>query len=276
MFVVVNRGMTWSLGFSHPQWTFTKGDRIPIRLKFDGGNPYDETGVVMLQSPPVVEVPMPDNSRLINSFRLATEMTALARGQTFAFRLDGTSQLLPALVNCVRTALLAEGSKPPTSTPAPDLAMQEMQLATNFLLGTRLSNARVVNRSEVPPQLASIGTVWKSDGAVGAVKIYSPKPDQTGLDVASELISNDAKACLGKFASARSSELVDADVVFRAYTSCGDTQGERTLQYFIAPWHKTSFAVFAVAATASVQEKNGPDPQTNDDMFKKAALGAAR
>ena len=163
MLVAVNRAMAWSLAFSHPQWALTKGERIPIRLQFDGRPTYDETGVVLLPSPPLIEVPMPDNSQLIKSFRAATQMTALARGQTFAFRLDGTSQLLPALVNCVRTALLAEANKPAAAPTAPtaDNAMQEMQLATNFLLATRLSNARVVNRSDVLrslPPLARFGS----------------------------------------------------------------------------------------------------------------------
>ena len=154
--------------------------------------------------------------------------------------------------------------------------MQEMQLATNFLLATRLSNARVVNRSEVPAQLASIGTVWKSDNAVGAVRIYVPKPDQKGSDIASELISSDAKACHGKFASGRSNELVDDDVVFYALTSCGDTQGERAVQYFVTPWRKTGFAIFAVAKTPGSQDQEEPSSSTKVDMFKKAALGAAR
>jgi hypothetical protein len=62
MFVAVNRAMTWSLGFTHPQWAFTKGDRIPVQLRFDGGTPYNETGVVLVQSPALVQLPMPDDS----------------------------------------------------------------------------------------------------------------------------------------------------------------------------------------------------------------------
>src|ERR1051325_2868780 len=87
MFVAVNRAMAWSLGFTHPQWAFTKGDRIPVQLRFDGGIPYNETGVVLIQSPALVQLPMPDDSQPIKSFRGATQMTALARGQTFGFRL---------------------------------------------------------------------------------------------------------------------------------------------------------------------------------------------
>jgi hypothetical protein len=91
-----------------------------------------------------------------------------------------------------------------------------------------------------------------------------------------ELISSDAKACHGKFASGRSNELVDDDVVFYALTSCGDTQGERAVQYFVTPWRKTGFAIFAVAKTPGSQDQEEPSSSTKVDMFKKAALGAAR
>jgi hypothetical protein len=37
----------------------------------------------------------------------------------------------------------------------------------------------------------------------------------------------DANDCKGKFASGRTSELVDSDVVFRGFSSCDDTDGAR-------------------------------------------------
>lgn len=286
MAVVVNRNFVWSLGFWNPQWSLTRGATIPIEMRFDGGAPMRVNGTVIGNAPTLlVEVPMPANSQLVTTFRKASMMQAIAQGQSFSFRLDGTSQILPMVANCVKSGLSAEAPAPsksvvasaPEPTPAAtaELQLQEMQLATNFLLATRLSNARVVNRSEATPQLASIGTVWKADSAVGAVKIYQAKGEQTGLDLASELIAGDAKSCRGKFASARSSELVDADVIYRAYTSCGDAQGERTLQYFISPWHKTNFAIFVVLQSDGAQEQSA-DTQAKEDLFKKAALSAAR
>ena len=278
MFVTVSRSMTWSLAFTHSQWSVNKGDKIPVQFRFDGGSPFDETGVALLASPPLVEVPMPDTSQLIRAFRAASQMTATARGQTFAFRLDGTSKLLPALVTCVRTALLAETNRPNSSpsassstTQTDKTTIEEMQLATNFLLAAHLSNAHVISRADAPVQLASIGTVWKADDSAGAVKIVTAKQNQSGLDLASELIANDAKTCQGKFASARSSELVDNDVVYRASTSCGDSKGEHLLQYFITPWHKESFAIFAVAGSMPSTNGDNAGP-SKEDIYKKAAL----
>jgi hypothetical protein len=110
-----------------------------------------------------------------------------------------------------------------------------MQLTTNFLLAARLSSARVLTRSETPVELSSFGAAWKADDALGGVKIFLPRPDLTGLEIASDLIGADSQTCRGKFASARSSELVDSDVVFRASSACVDSENERAAQYFIAP-----------------------------------------
>jgi hypothetical protein len=273
MMVGVTRAMTWSLGFANPQWSLTRGETVPVQLNFDSRAPYSATATVL--QPTFAVVSMPDNSQLINTFRSAVMMTATARGERYAFRLDGTSQLLPALVNCVRSALLAEGNKPqspPTSSSIgqSDFRLQEMQLATNFLLGTNLSNARVVSRTEAPAILAASGTAWRADDAIGAVKIYPS--DQTGVEFTSGIISEAAKSCQGKFASARSSELVDSDVVFRAATSCADTQGERTVQHYILPWKKAHFAVFSVMGAGQKRESTATDSQ--NDLFKKAALNA--
>ena len=136
-----------------------------------------------------------------------------------------------------------------------------------------MANARVIDRAQSSATLAA-WTGWKSDSGPGAVKIYRAKPGQSGLDLASELIASDSQSCKGKFASARSSELVDNDVVVSAWVFCGSTSGDTTLQYFIAPFHKSDFAVFAVIGqpNAAAADRQIIAPET----YTKAALGAAR
>jgi len=83
MFASVNRFFAWSLGFAHPQWTLTPKTQIPIELHFDGGPAFHVYGTVL--QPVLVEVPMPDNSKLINTFRSSLQMLAKAQGQSFVF-----------------------------------------------------------------------------------------------------------------------------------------------------------------------------------------------
>jgi hypothetical protein len=191
------------------------------------------------------------------------------------------------LVNCVRTALALENGQPGSNVaaapPQPAAQLQSpvtqeaqveaMQLATNFLLAARLSNAHVLSQSEIPTELVSFGSAWKANDALGGVKIFPPRPGLTGLEIASDLIGADAQTCKGTFASARSSELVDSDVVFRASSSCAESENDRWAEYFIAPRSKGGFVAFMVLAVTAA-ERQANEGSEKVDLFKKAALTA--
>jgi hypothetical protein len=259
--------------------------QIPVELHFDGGPAFNAVATVLL--PKLAQILMPDNSRLINTFRFALQMSAAAQGQSFVFNLTNTSKLMVQLADCVRTSLALEtgrapgmpagtaGLHPQSTMPnhTQETILEETQLATNFLLAAQLPRAHLLGRNEIPIQLASSGAVWKADDAVGAVKIYPPQQGLTGLDLASQIIASDAQRCKGKFASARYSELVDNDVVIRAVTTCSDSENETEAQYFIAPRSGGGFVGFSVlAATAS--ERQSVSTGQKVDVFKKAALTA--
>src|SRR5258708_3072005 len=97
--VSVNVGMAWSVGFVHNAWNLSQGETIPIALTFDGRSPFQVYGNALNKG--MIVVPMPDNAELIPQFRKANRMTAFAKGQLYQFQLDTTSELLPALVQCV-------------------------------------------------------------------------------------------------------------------------------------------------------------------------------
>jgi hypothetical protein len=108
----------------------------------------------------------------------------------FQFKLDQTAQVLPTLANCVAVVskngvagagdfkLKVAAPNPPQQTvpvvssltpnppPAsPELQIEAIELASNFVLKTNLQNPKVLNRSETPVELASYGAAWKSDEA---------------------------------------------------------------------------------------------------------------
>ena len=126
--------------------------------------------------------------------------------------------------------------KPETNQPqTTELQIEAVELASNFLMRTQLHNPKIVSRPETPLELVSYGAAWKSEEASGFVRIIPTAPDVKGLDVAATVIGNDAKACKGKFAPGRMSELVDSDVVFRGMATCEDSDGSRVAEYFIVP-----------------------------------------
>jgi hypothetical protein len=302
VFVMVRANVTWNLGFSHNSWSLSPGAAFPIVLTFDGRPPFNVSGRVI--SAHTVSVDMPDRSDLIKQFRASTAMSAFVQGNLFQFNLDKTGILLPALVNCVQTinrdgiagakdfilpqrapGAVARVSPPqspetgssltPTSGPStPELQLEAMELASNFILKASLPNPRVLSRAETPPTLVNNGAAWKSDDAVGVVRIIPANDGVKGLDVASAVVANDAKDCKGKFASARNSELVDSDVVFRGMSSCEDSERANVSQYFILPRKKGGFVMFSVVSNLRAEEAKSPLREQKNTDFRKAALVA--
>jgi hypothetical protein len=297
--VIVTKAMTWGLAFSHPNWSLAQGQRFPIVLSFDGRTTFNVDGVMMSSN--AVLVPMPDNSGLIKSFRAAKTMSAFAQGSLFQFNLDGTSILLPALVSCVKTvnaggiaaagdftapliaAKTAKQAPPPTSASSlqpgipqegsAEYQLEAMQIASNFILKASLERPSILSRSETPASVASNGAAWKADNATGFVRIIPPQANVSGLDVAAAIVGNDAKDCKGKFASARNSELVDSEVVFRGMSACEDSSRSVIAEYFVFPRKKGGFILFSVVTPARpvAQQPQGQQREDLNSGFRKAA-----
>ncbi|WP_457492249.1 hypothetical protein [Tardiphaga sp. P5_C7] len=305
--VMVSANVTWNIGFANDGWSLTPGTTFPIVLSFDGKPPFNVVGRSI--SAHTVSVEMPDNSELIRQFRASSTMSAFAQGNLFQFKLDRTSILLPALVNCVQTVnrdgiagakdFVLPSQTPPASVrpgavamgpvqspdagsslrPAsgpsnPELQLEAMQLASNFILKASLNNPRVLGASEAPTTLVNNGAAWKSEDATGFVRIIPAGEGVKGLDVASNIVANDAKDCKGKFASARNSELVDSDVVFRGMSSCEDSERSNLSQYFILPRKAGGFVMFAVISNLRLEEAKSPLREQKNTDFRKAALVA--
>jgi hypothetical protein len=301
--VLVSKTFGWTLAFTHSSWTLTKGNKFPIVLSFDGRNTFNVDGVAVAGT--TVMVPMPDDSALIKSFRAALRMSAFAQGNLFQFDLKGTSVLLPSMVNCVRTInagglsaatnfTAVSNTTPKLVTPSPTTAssiqpnrpqegsaefqLEAMQIASNFIVkAVNLSHPSILNRSETPISVASTGAAWKADNATGFVRIIPPQQNVAGLDVAAAIVGNDAKECKGKFASARNSELIDSEVVFRGMSSCEDSEKSVIAEYFVFPRKAGGFIMFSVLTpTKTIGQQIKPQQnreETNAD-FRKAAYTA--
>jgi hypothetical protein len=297
--VLVTKTMSWALAFSHPNWTLASRQKFPIVLSFDGRNTFNVDGLAV--SATMVLVPMPDQSGLIRNFRTAKTMSAFAQGNLFQFDLAGTSVLLPALVTCVKTvnagglpaatdftapliaARTARQAPPPTTASSlqPNIPqegsleyqLEAMQIASNFILKASLVRPTLLSRSETPFSLASTGAAWKADNATGFVRIVPPRQNLSGLDVAAAIVGNDAKDCKGKFASARNSELVDSEVVFRGMSSCEDSERSVIAEYFIFPRKAGGFILFSVLSPTKTagQQMQGQQRDELNAGFRKAA-----
>ena len=295
--VMVDQSGGWSLAFHHPKWSLANRQTFEMALTFDGQPAFHVQGVTLNES--LVRVPMPVDSSLIAQFRKAKAMTAFTQGQLFQFKLDQTAVLLPTPANCVAVVkqqgianagdfavklapkavaaappVAAGGSLKPDSPQnlSSDMQIEAIELASNFILKTSLRNPRVLSRAETPIAVASTGAAWSSDEAAGFVRIVPAKEGIKGLDVASAVVAMDAKDCKGKFASGRTSELVDSDVVFRGFSSCEDSGGPRLSQYFIVSRKKGGFVLFSVVSNMKTEEAKTVSKDERLADFRKAAL----
>jgi hypothetical protein len=82
----------------------------------------------------------------------------------------------------------------------------------------------------------------------------------------------DSKACWGKFAFGRVSELVDSNVVFRRFPSCEDSGGTRMAEYFIVPRQKGEFVMLSLVASGSGGQARAITQTENLPTLRKATL----
>lgn len=158
------------------------------------------------------------------------------------------------------------------------LLLRHLQSCTSKQLrspptGAHLSNPRVLTRAETPASLESLGAAWKSDEASGFVMIVEPSAGLKGLEVAAAVANAESNNCKGKFASGRVSELVDSEVIFRGFSSCEDTNGVVTRQFFVVPRGQGGFVVFSVAGEGFGATVDGAQSDGLEG-YQRAALTA--
>jgi hypothetical protein len=280
LMVSVNQQLGWTLGFANPRWQLAVGQTFPADLTFDGRGPFHVYAKVL--QPTFAVVGMPDNSQLINLFRGASGMTVFAADRLLNFNLTTTSAVLPALVQCVRdnAALPAVAPAPPVSSSlnpsGADLHTEALELATNFILGAKVDNPRILGKGDTPAEYAAFGAAWTATDTAGTVKIIQVQPGTQGLEVAAQIVAADSKECRGKFASARTSDLVDSDVVFHGFSSCEDSAGVRSAQYFVIPRKAGGFVLFSVVSAMAGERAASPPSEDRLAVFRKAALTAVK
>lgn len=279
--VLISPDGSWRLGFANPAWRLEPGLAVEIRVSLDGAKPIH--GIANAFSANLVSFEMPKPA--LQKFRKAKVMNAVIFERAWPFDLSSTAPLVLALENCVSlvkkvgVAALPDLTAPSRlAVPTTDVPLEAMGIATNFILRGGFRNPRVLDQGDTPADLRGNGAAWRADDASGFVRIHQPSGSVKGIDVAAGLLASDAKDCKGKFTSARRNDLLDAEVVFQAMSTCDDSKGTRLNHYFITPRAKGGFAVFAVIQ--SLQRSSAEPHRTGYgeeslSAFRRAALSAA-
>ena len=173
-----------------------------------------------------------------------------------------------------RNGACIEHENPAANANNAELYTEAVELATNFILNSGLERPKLLARSETPADLVAHGAAWRSSDAAGAVRILPAQPNVKGIDVTAAIIAGDAKECRGKFASGRTSELLDSEVVFRGFSTCEDSGGTRVIQYFVVPRKRGGFALFSVASAMAAERSPASLGEDRLNNYRKAALTA--
>lgn len=239
-----------------------------------GRNDIVRIGAKAVQ-PQLVVVTMPANSDIVRAFRGAEFLEANMLGARYSFRLTSTAEVMPALVDCVKTNAnlkVAPGTPAPGgNTPAvaghdPSLQLEAVTLATNFLLRTQLPEPKVLSGSEAPSGVGANAVGWRASGATGIVRIM-PGANLKDVDVAAAVASSDARGCRGWFASGRTTDNIEGGSVLRGFSSCENGGDARYSEYYVLPRKQGGFVMFSVVSSG-----DGSLHQQRRADFQKAAL----
>lgn len=272
MHASLNGSYGWNLGFSNRAWGLKPGDSVPMELAFDR-NDIVRINARAVQ-PQLVVVTMPANSNIVRAFRGAEFLEANMLGARYTFRLTATAEIMPALLDCVKTNAnlkVAPGAPAPAqgsgttmaAATDPAIKLEAVTLATNFLLKAQLPEPKVLSGPEAP---AGNGAGWQAKGATGLVRVLAD-PNQKDVDVAAAVSAADARGCQGRFASGRTTDTVEGASVLRGFSSCENGGDARYSEFYVLPRRQGGFVMFSVvtAGDGSLHQQRRAD-------FQRAAL----
>ena len=125
--VTVERDYSWDISLLRPEWHFQIGRQIPVSISFDNVGPFNLSARTADSN--FIVITMPNSDAAIQAFRAAIAMRIVIEGQLYNFNLLSSSDLLPALSNCVAQNLQppSVATTPPT-TPATPATQAEPKL----------------------------------------------------------------------------------------------------------------------------------------------------
>ncbi len=120
LFVLVTAHHRWWLGFINPKWSFAANEKASVRLRLDGGTPFERLATV--PNAQLLLVPLPDSSDLIDAFRHSSELALDTKGHALLFKLKETPGMMDRLAGCVGTSLALNDKVPLVGSQSANVA----------------------------------------------------------------------------------------------------------------------------------------------------------
>jgi hypothetical protein len=220
-----------------------------------------------------VGIALAPDAVLFTKFRQGNTLQLIANDASHTFNLTGTSRLLPALLECVNSALkptpmqTVQAAKPaPASVPGEDYRAEATAIIANLL-----SQAGITGFQISPAGQDEIGlkpeVYWTANNVSGALVILKDQSLATPADAAPQLIAAAAKACKGAFMSGSLPEEAHGTQA-RVFTNCRSDKGARTVYYTVMSRAGGGYYVFVTAAEGSDEPVKEADTNIRAAAFK--------
>ena len=285
----INRRYEWSMAFSKPDWGLNRGEVYDIAFRIDQLTPIRAKARAI--SPILVQVPLHDSSTLFRQFRDGQRLRVATANQVFGFKLTDTSEILPALLTCVRgyvnSPIEAERANPfkrpgtsnpfrsgnGDSTPRSDSTvtaaasrLEATTIAANLMAASGIKGFQLLSPDAA--ERIKVDAAWKAGSTIGTIRIVSNDNIKSLKDISGRLIGGNAKNCKGTFASGSVPEPGN-DGVIRLFTACKVGDQATTIYYLAMDRRKGGYYLFSTASKASQA-----DAKETDAMIRQAVAQA--
>jgi hypothetical protein len=244
----VSRRLLWSVTFSNPAWSFSRGLSLPLKLRM--GDRESQSGRAVAVDGRVLEVQADDPIGLFARLQQATALQVIAGGLAFDFQLDQGDEVLAALAQCVlrHTGMLRRRPARETGPSAADDDEEAMALAVEILPNAGIADARMSPSRQVAPELRA-AAAWKAGLITGAVAILRLGEEVRIEHVPGRLIEADARACPGAFFFVPELDAIDQLPVARVLVSCRTAESLTTIHYLAVARPRGGFYVLSARST---------------------------
>jgi hypothetical protein len=207
VFFVVTREYQWAIGFYSERFGFETGRAIKLALALDDDPPTTVTGHTMSRD--AVRVDLAPTTELFNKFRRGGSLRLIGSDRSYTFNLTDTSKVLPALVQCVNSALsptpmqTAQQQAARARSTSTTLARAKDNRAEATAIVANLLSQAGVSGFQISPAgqdgITAIGdAVWTAGNVSGALIIVENDPTlKAAGDTAPQLIAITAASCKG-------------------------------------------------------------------------------
>jgi hypothetical protein len=286
MIFSVSGDFSWRVGWTHNSWSFTKGQSVELVLYVDDVGPFNLRATAATEKLALAELPA--KGTVFDLMRKGNRMSVRTQGNSYGFSLDGTYAGLTEVLACASRYSTVAGTQPtPPAAPAPmmprnapaappkpaavtaEQRLEATKVVANILAQGDMTNFRILTAKEIADLDSDYVTqshvAWKADGILGTLRILPAGKKVSLSDMNSAIISDDAKACKGRFASGSTPD-EKSPAVLRLFTACEEREKLFEFRYTVVPVGDGTYYLFATAGSTSSRDTGNRD--TGDRVAK--------